>query len=113
MKSLNNSILEKLAINKDSKSEIHGYYNTNTLKAQYAIVYPNGYMELFTENGLKDFIKSLEDELEKEDSSDIEEMLVTYQELSEITEIRKWVGLSGPADDNSVIDNTYGIKLRK
>lgn len=119
MKSLNTSIIEKLVINKNIKSD-NGYYNTDDLKIKYVIVYPNGYVEFFRdENTINNIIKEIQKEIDNisddgdYDIDEMEESIGTYEELLDINEIRLWKDLSGPINDKSKIRSTYGIKLKK
>ncbi len=104
-----NQYNEKIKVNPMTLSEldkIHigsGFYNiTNIDKSiKYALVFPYGGIEMFTEDGLANVINNWEGD---------EDDLITYEELQSLDKTGEWVSLSGPIRTNSDLDGTIGIK---
>ena len=123
MKDLNKILTEKLQINKNSKEgEIPEYYNRYNIdkNLKYGVVFPNGYFEFFTQDGLDEMIRYIKSVLKKrdaddeEDYSELEDELITYQELNDLDKINEWVEISGPAGyKDEVLKGTIGIKYKK
>lgn len=114
MKTINKFIAEQNLIDSNA-SPI--YFSSEDKHIEYQIVYPAGLIECFTKNGLRDYIKELNDDLKRGEKeapdnpglSELEEMIITYEELFELPKDSIWYMLSGPGSDKGELKSTIGF----
>lgn len=102
MKNINNFITEAVEFTNDYFSIMDG----KKIQYEYAIVFPDGNIEMFSEKTINDIISQDEDEWDDPDMYD------TYLELSELPVDGKWYAISGPVGKGDLKD-TLGIHYKK
>lgn len=104
-----NQYNEKLKSNQITLSDLDSihvgsdFYDVKSIdkNIKYAVVFPYGAIEMFTEKGLAKVINEWEGD---------EDDLTTYIELQSLDKRGEWVHLSGPYRKNSDLTGPIGIK---
>lgn len=113
MNNLNNYIVEKLKINKNVEDQ--GYWsNDNGKEYDYEVVYPNGFIEMYSEEYIKSTIKECEKVIASGEDSydDAYDSKVMFEEILEIKKTGEWVEISGPSSSKGDLQSTIALKFR-